>query len=226
MGKYTWLFEAGHGGIIDGVYQTSTYWWKRAFFKDGILLNPKDHSLEWLEANNDLKYYEGVGNRDIAKRIMTLCDKHGVKYHDILEGSELDISLEERVKRANKIYSKDKSCIYLSIHSNAFTTQSAEGYEVYTSVGYSNSDKIAPIIFKEIEKEFPNNKGRKDMSDGDVDKEENFYVLRNTAMPAVLSENFFYTNYNECLILASEEGRQRIAEAHFRAIMHFEKNGI
>ena len=33
---------------------------------------------------------------------------------------------------------------------------------------------------------------RKDTSDGDPDKEANFYVLVHTSMPAILSENFFY----------------------------------
>ena len=37
--RYTWLIDPGHGGVIDGKYQTSTKWWKRSFFKD---LYPQD----------------------------------------------------------------------------------------------------------------------------------------------------------------------------------------
>ena len=37
---------------------------------------------------------------------------------------------------------------------------------------------------------------RKDTySDGDVDKEANFWVLAKTVMPAILSENFFILAY-------------------------------
>ena len=50
---------------------------------------------------------------------------------------------------------------------------------------------------------------RKDTSDGDPDKESNFYVLVNTAMPAILSENFFMTNERECkTLLMTESGRE------------------
>lgn len=224
--KYTYLIDAGHGGIINDKYQTSIRWWKRSYFKNGKLLDPRKHSLEWLENNCDYKHYEGVSNRDIAKRIMKLCDIHGVKYYDILEGSEKDISLSERVRRANKFYFKDKNCIFLSIHSDAFNKESAQGFSVYTSKGVTNSDKIASIIFNEMKIEFDNHFPRPDYTDGDSDKEANFFVLKNTIMPAVLSENLFYTNWREVQILGSKDGRQRIADAHFKAIMHIEKYGI
>ena len=57
----------------------------------------------------------------------------------------------------------------------------------------------------ESDKEFPNYKMRKDTRDGDVDKESNFYVLIHTAMPAILSENFFMTNEKECKTLLLSE---------------------
>ena len=40
-----------------------------------------------------------------------------------------------------------------------------------------------------------------------------FYVLRNTNMPAVLTENGFYTNKEECALLMKSEIRQKIADA-------------
>ena len=42
---------------------------------------------------------------------------------------------------------------------------------------------------------------RSDKTDGDADKEANFWVLRKTVMPAILSENFFMTNRKECKLL-------------------------
>jgi hypothetical protein len=56
---------------------------------------------------------------------------------------------------------------------------------------------------------------RKDTRDGDSDQESNFWVLRKTVMPAILSENFFMTNRKESAILLSEEGRDRIAISVF-----------
>jgi N-acetylmuramoyl-L-alanine amidase len=55
-------------------------------------------------------------------------------------------------------------------------------------------------------------------------KESNFYVLRNTSMPAILSENFFMTNSDNChKYLLSEDGRDRIAKIHFEMIQQVEK---
>lgn len=220
MSKYTWLFDAGHGGMINGVYQTDPKIWKRSYFKNGVLLDPSKGE-KWLETNCDFKYYEGEGNRDIVKRIMKLCDENNINYFDVVN-SESDISLETRVKKANDIYKTNKKCIYLSIHGNAFNLESANGFGVFTSPGETKSDIYATYIFRELALEFPDHKPRPDYSDGDPDSEENFYVLKNTKMPAVLTETFFYTNWKEVQIMASEEGRQRIAEAHFKAIQKIE----
>lgn len=221
---YTWLLDSGHGGMIDGVYQTSPKNWKRAYFLNGILLDPRKYSLEQLEKMCDTKYYEGVGNRDIVRRIMDLCKAHNIKYIDIVN-SEKDIPLKSRVATANSIYKTDKKCIYVSVHSNAFDKQGPNGYSIFTSKGTTASDRIATIFYHKFEALFPNITMRKDLSDGDVDWEANFTVLTDTKMPAVLSENLFYTNYDDVLILLSEEGRQKIAQAHFDAMLHIEHNG-
>lgn len=219
---FTWLLDAGHGGIIDNKYQTAG---KRSYFKNGQLLDLKNKGVDWCEKNCDFKVYEGVTNRDIVARIKKLCDEHQIKYVDVVD-SQTDVPLSTRVQRANAYYAHDKDSIYLSIHSDAFNIESAQGFSVYTTPGFTNSDKIALYIFKEMAIEFSDHKPRPDYTDGDPDKEAQFYVLKNTAMPAVLSENLFYTNWREAQIIGSEEGRERIANAHFRAMMYIEKNGF
>ena len=47
---------------------------------------------------------------------------------------------------------------------------------------------------------------------------ENFTILYNTRCPAVLTENFFMDNEKDCLFILSDEGIERIAEMHFKAI--------
>lgn len=48
-------------------------------------------------------------------------------------------------------------------------------------------------------------KMRAEKPDGDLDYEENFYILKHTACPAVLTENGFYTNIEDLAILESQE---------------------
>ena len=219
--RYFWLLDPGHGGFLNGKYQTDPKIWKRSYFKAGHLM-PANNTIDYLEKNCDLKYYEGVGNRDIAKRIIDLCTIHKIDAKSVIDYSELDVALETRVGNANTIYNTDKRAIFLSIHSDAFDKEEAHGFSVYTSPGQTKSDVVATVIYKEMAIEFPTHTPRPDPSDGDPDKEENFYVLKHTHCPAVLSENMFYTNPAEAALLATPEGRQQVAEAHFRAILKME----
>ena len=57
-------------------------------------------------------------------------------------------------------------------------------------------------------------------------KEANFYVLRKTTMPAILTENGFFSNKQQCEQMLSAEYRDKIAEAHVQAILEIEKDSI
>lgn len=200
--NYLWLLDNGHGGVIDGLYQTEG---KRSpVWDDGSIL------------------YEGEFNRAIVNRLIEMMTSARINYVNITPELE-DISLNERVRRANNYHGQSR-CIYLSIHTNA---GGGEGYEVYTSPGNTSSDKAATIFFNEFKKVFRGIKMRSDLSDGDVDKEANFYVLNNTKMPAILTENFFMDNEKECKnYLMTPKGRDRVAKAHYRAILNIEKKGL
>ena len=202
--KYLWLLDPGHGGIIDGEYQTAG---KRSpRFADNSVL------------------YEGELNRALVKRIHNSCKAAGISSL-ILVPEDTDISLKERVNRANTLYKTDKRAVYLSVHANAFGNDwnKAHGWSCYTSKGETRSDEIATIFYRMMAAEFPERKMRIDDTDGDPDKEADFYVLKKTAMPAVLTENFFMTNGEEASMLMREDIRDRIADAHMDAISYLSK---
>ena len=203
---YLWILDNGHGGIIDGEYQTSG---KRSpIWDDGSIL------------------YEGEFNRAIVNRLVEMCAEEGIECVNLVDTQE-DISLSKRTSKANNIYreraDKGGKCIYVSIHANGFSKESANGWSVYTSEGETKSDIVASVLADKAQAEFPDEKMRKDTRDGDADQESNFWVLRKTVMPAILSENFFMTNYSNCHnYLLSEEGRDRIAKIHFEMIKEVE----
>lgn len=168
------------------------------------------------------RFYEYEFNRDIVKRIAEDLDRAGIKY-EILVPEEKDISLTERANRVNKIWKNTgKKCFLISVHANAAGMgnewMNARGWCVFTSKGRTKSDDIATVFWEEMKTEFPNNKMRMDTSDGDVDWEANFAMLYNTKCPAILTENFFYDNKEDCKLLKSQAGRIKIASAHVRAI--------
>lgn len=203
--KHLYLLDAGHGGLINGVYQTAG---KRSpKFDDGTVL------------------YEGVNNRDNAKRIIALLTQHGFECKDIVN-SDADISLSKRVKDANEIH-KTKKCVYISIHSDAMgdgtTWQPASGISVYTSKGQTKSDIFASLVIDALEEQFCNTvKWRKDETDKDEDKEENFYVLKETSMPAVLLELGFHTNKEEAKKMLTEDWKNKVCNAILNAVKKWE----
>ncbi len=207
---YVWILDNGHGGIIDGVYQTAG---KR--------------SPKWEDGT---QLFEGEFNRAVVKRIINLCEEEGIECINLVD-TEKDMSLRWRTDRANDIYrerqqSDGKKCIYVSVHANGFNKESAHGWSVYTTVGETVSDKISQVLYEKARAEFPDHKMRRDTRDGDADKEANFWVLRKVVMPSILSENFFMTNREESKLQLSKEGRDRIAKIHFEMIKEIEQNKI
>lgn len=200
--KYTWLIDPGHGGLIDGVYQTAG---KRSpTFPDGKVL------------------YEGVFNRDVTQRIIKLCEAHHIDAMDIVNTNH-DKSLRSRVKEANKIHKVTRNCIYLSIHANAWGRgkefTSPKGIGVYRHYKSKTGEKLASMLQKHLVEKT----GFKDRGVRANETWANFYVLRKTHMPAILSENGFMTNLSDATLLLTDDMRQKIAEAHFAMIIELEK---
>ena len=205
MERFTFLLDPGHGGVINGIPQTSG---KRSQEFAGQIL------------------YEGVFNRSIVQRIMGWAPMFGVNCVDLVPTEE-DVPLQDRVDLANDYRGKEspeRKPIYISIHANA---GGGRGIEVFTSPGQTKSDPIATVFLKKLHSVFPEVWLRTDISDGDPDKEAKYKVLMDTRMPAILTENFFMDNEAELVkYLFSGWGRDRVALAHLAAMVQLEERGI
>lgn len=204
--KYKFCIDNGHGGMVNGSYVTAPD--KMYEFEDGTTI------------------YEGVFNREVVDLIIQKGLSKGLDVEKVVE-EEHDISLSERVKRVENIKNNTyKDVIFISVHGNAFPKDnSAGGWEVYTYPSKTFADDVATEIFKEAKDRFSSDfRMRTDYSDNDPDKDAKFYLLRNTTMPSVLTENFFMTNYEECQFMLSEEGKEAIAEIHINALQKIEKD--
>jgi N-acetylmuramoyl-L-alanine amidase len=139
----------------------------------------------------------------------------------------LDTSLSKRVNKANFAAKNYKASLYLSIHGNAAQNKNARGFEVFTSPGQTKSDIYAELLFYRVKSQFPNWIFRADTTDGDHDKEARFHVLTQTNMPAVLSENGFFTNYHDAKLMFDTDFQNKIALCHARAVGDYiEKIGL
>ena len=182
-----------------------------------VLIDP-GHGIDTPgKRSPDGKFREYLWNRQVADLLGARLVAMGIDASPVVTETN-DIPLSTRVQRVNRICSKigASNVLLVSIHANAAGNggwMNAKGWSCYTSKGNTESDRIAECLYDAFEKEFPDRKIRKDLSDGDRDWEENFYVLAKSRCPAVLLENFFYDNPEECMFLLKEETKERIASA-------------
>ena len=174
----------------------------------------------------DGQFREAFYNREIAKRVVADLVDRGYDA-ELLVPEDDDISLEERVRRVNTacFLLGKANVILVSIHVNAAGNGSkwmnATGWSVYTCKGHTASDKLAECLCESAIKNFPGRRIRTDMSDGDMDWEENFYILRKSLCPAVLTENFFMDSHPDLEYLQSKAGKQAIIDTHIEGIIEY-----
>lgn len=172
----------------------------------------------------DGNFREYKYTREIAERLVNALRADGLNAQRIVT-EENDISLAERCRRVNNVCKQygTKNVILISIHNNAAGADgqwhTARGWEAWTSVGQTKSDMLATCLYEAAERS--GFKIRKDMSDGDPDKEGHLYILKHTLCPAVLTENLFQDNKEDVSYLLSEEGMRTITALHVEGIKSY-----
>ena len=193
-----------------------------------VLIDP-GHGIDTPgKRSPDGLFREYLWNRQVADLILEGLVSAGVDASLVVTETN-DVTLRNRVNRVNTICNRvgASNVLLVSVHANAAGNGSAwmnaKGWSCYTSKGKTKSDQVAECLYDAFEEEFQDRKIRKDMSDGDRDWEENFYVLQKSKCPAVLLENFFYDNREECAWMLQEETKRRIASAAVKGIIKYIK---
>ena len=190
-----YILDAGHGGIDE----------------NGDYLTAGKRSPVWHDGKI---YYEGEGNRLIVEGIAEKLDKLGIEYHVLVPEVE-DVALWERVKRIKEL-DTDLNKIVISVHSNGFHKSSANGWEVFTSKGNTESDNLAKVFHRHARKQLGDRFKMRGC------KEADFYMLKRHPFTAILTENLFHTNERDCRFLMSYNGRREIIKLHVNAIQEYE----
>lgn len=177
----------------------------------------------------DKSLYEWQWNREI---VAMLCERlYGLENIQtvILVPEEHDVPLKERVRRVNTIVHDakiaGKECLLISIHINAAghgTWNQASGWSVWVANNASEKSKQFAQISYEQSKLL-------DLCGNRVVPKENywtsnFYILKNTPCPAVLTENLFQDNQSDVAFLKSDEGKNTIVQLHLNAIKKYLEN--
>jgi N-acetylmuramoyl-L-alanine amidase len=82
---------------------------------------------------------------------------------------------------------------------------------------------LANCLYEAAKKNLNGKRLRTDYTDKDPDLESNFYVLKHTNCPAVLTENFFQDNKDDVDYLLSDEGFHAIVRTHVEGILNYIK---
>jgi N-acetylmuramoyl-L-alanine amidase len=184
--KYMIFVDAGHGGIdpTTGKYATAP---------DKMAI----HSRPYF--HNGKEFYEGVFNRAVALKLLEKLAKLHIPAMPVFH-PYLDTRLKHRVDIANFYNAAIQKGIYISLHADYFRDSSVKGFSVFTSKGQTKSDPIADQMYLNMKHFFPDAHFRsQEKEDGDYDFEANFYVVTNTAMPAILNEFDFFSNEQQAI---------------------------
>jgi N-acetylmuramoyl-L-alanine amidase len=158
--------------------------------------------------------------KDVTLAVVLKIDEH-LRQHGVqtmlTRAADQDVSLNDRCRISNN-FAAD---VFLSVHCNSATNPAAGGMEVWTSRGQTAGDKLADILAQELRQAFPNLRLRSDLTDGDLDKEADFQVLKYTRAPAALVELAFISNPAEEKLLASPEFQGQAAEALAKGVLTY-----
>jgi N-acetylmuramoyl-L-alanine amidase len=118
---------------------------------------------------------------------------------------DFTLELSDRSKMANMV----KADLFCSFHINSFN-QESKGFETYRYPGTSGKTLD---LQKNVHEEVMNVLKKHQIVDRGM-KQKNLAVVRETNMPALLTETLFISNPKEANLLKSEDFLNQVAKAH------------
>ena len=159
---------------------------------------------------------------------------------------DTNLTLDARVSMANSVPLGDnEAAIYISVHANSSLSASARGYEVWylppsyrreviDQAKYQDSKEVLPILNSMMEEELTTESillanyilkrmgeavGKQIPSRGL--KAEEWFVVRNARMPAVLVELGFVSNETDALLMSDDAYLKNLSDALYKGISDF-----
>ena len=128
------------------------------------------------------------------------------------EDNDTFLELNERAQFANE----RRATAFVSVHINSAANSAARGFETYRHTGAAEDSHAARLqgALHEAVLEAMRRDGVADRKE----KTANFAVLRETRMPAILTENLFISNPGDAALLRDDAFLARVAEAHATGI--------
>lgn len=165
-------------------------------------------------------------NLAIAKTLQSYLETSGAKvYMTRVEDNGLYSQTDKNKKRTDMKNRKDlvngsDADIMVSIHQNYFPQKSCKGGQVFYHTGSDEGERLAKLIQHEFVTFLdPNNKRKAKAND-------DYYVLRETKIPAVIVECGFLSNPGEEALLNTEEYQQKVAWSIYVGVLKYFNDGV
>jgi N-acetylmuramoyl-L-alanine amidase len=186
----------------------------------------------------------------VLKTGLALRDRLTSAYPDkrILMTRDTDryLTLDQRAEKANAVTVKDnEAVIFISIHANSSVNSNARGYEVWHITSgqrrslldaskHNYSSDVSAILNAMLEEEYTTESilladsilsglgktfGNSMPSRGR--KANDWFVVRNSRMPAVLVELGFVSNQQDTLYMTGEDGLHKFTDSLYNGIANF-----
>lgn len=154
---------------------------------------------------------DGVKEKDIVLEIGKRVKYHLERHQQIViesRDSDKTVSLTERSNKANV----NKVDLCISIHCNAFSKSTAQGFEIYHYDGSTRGKQLAKYILDSIKKDklYTKNRGL---------KTNNLHMTREVIAPSVLIELGFITNASDKKLIV--ENKENFAIAITKGILEY-----
>ena len=154
---------------------------------------------------------DGVKEKDIVLEIGKRVKYHLERHQQIVietRDSDKTVSLNERSNKANV----NKVDLCISIHCNAFSKSTAQGFEIYHYEGSTRGKQLAKCILDCIKKDklYTKNRGL---------KTNNLHMTREVIAPSVLIELGFITNASDKKLIV--ENKENFAIAIAKGILEY-----
>lgn len=157
-------------------------------------------------------------NLQIANYLQIYLEQSGsfvlnTRIDDTVLGTEKSTDMQERKAIANE---KDADLL-ISIHQNSYTSENVKGAQVFYYESSESSKNLAETV--------QNRLVDLDKSNTRVSKSnDNYYILKQTSIPAIIVECGFLSNTAEANMLTDENYQKNIAWAIYMGVLDYYQN--
>ncbi len=182
-----------------------------------VILVDAGHNFEGKDIgarNEDLELAEEEITWQIADKLRKRLEKMGytvIMTREDVEDSIGNTSALDSLNARVELAHEKLADLYISIHCNVGGGSGVETY-CFSKGGYA--DRLAGLVQQNITDSTK-------LYDRGV-KTANFYVIKNTLMPAILIETGFMDNEEDAEIISSEKGQNAIAKAIAEAVKEYD----